>query len=134
MEVIRPGHQADLSNPLSKSMSTAIRLLWQTCLHNMQSIYSVTALCWYNTVTSLQNNSTNQQPCRTTARSNKLTCVCDRHMHSGMQLDARTLWRPCSARNGSSKHCSDMASAPASATRGAAVIGRDLVVWGTERH
>ena len=153
---------------------------WSSC--------SDTALCWYNTVTSLQNYSTKQQPrwttaqsnshagqqhkatatlgnstkqqprwttaqsnshagqqhkatvmldnstkqqsCWTTARSHERTCVCDRHMHSGMQLDARTLWRPCSARKSSSEHCSGMASAPASVTREGAVIDGDLLVWG----
>jgi hypothetical protein len=81
-------------------------------------IYSVSTV----SLTSLEYYSIKQQPCTKTDRSFAHTCVCDRHIHSGMQLDARTLLMPCSAKKSSSKHCSSMASVPASATGEATVI------------
>lgn len=53
--------------------------------------------------------------------SEGLTCVCERQMHSGMQLTTRMLWMTrrvnISAKSSSSRHCNCMVSPPASATR-----------------
>jgi hypothetical protein len=64
------------------------------------------------------------------------TCVCERQMHSGIQLTTRILWMTCRvasrATSSGRKPCSCMVSPPASVTRVHPVNDRDLLASRTE--